>query len=214
MPLRRAVRGRPARRNVEPQEQGVPNAPEVQPQGEVTNAKYCEAIRMLSHAVTNQVGQRENRQEEADTSRIREFLRMNPPSITSSSVTEDPKNFVEEPYKVFELMLVVDAKRVELAAYQLMGVARIWFDQWKKTMVEDAPLVSWACFEEAFLGHFFHRELREAKLRLTTTKNVNELWLLKNALLSVGGSMRCHPCIAQVDFERGYGVLNEANGEC
>ncbi|WMV50737.1 hypothetical protein MTR67_044122 [Solanum verrucosum] len=32
---------------------------------------------MLSQAVTNQVGQRENRQEVADTSRIREFLRMN-----------------------------------------------------------------------------------------------------------------------------------------
>uniref|UniRef100_M1DMQ8 Uncharacterized protein n=1 Tax=Solanum tuberosum TaxID=4113 RepID=M1DMQ8_SOLTU len=32
MPPRIAVRGCPARRNVEPQEQGVPNAPEVQPQ--------------------------------------------------------------------------------------------------------------------------------------------------------------------------------------
>ena len=25
--------------------------------------------------------------------------------------------------------------------------------------------MSWACFEEAFLGHFFSRELREAKVR-------------------------------------------------
>ncbi|XP_049353217.1 uncharacterized protein LOC125817708 [Solanum verrucosum] len=46
MPPRRAVKGRPARRNAE--EQGVPNAPEVQPQGEVTNAEFREAIRMLS----------------------------------------------------------------------------------------------------------------------------------------------------------------------
>ncbi|KAK4718262.1 hypothetical protein R3W88_016600 [Solanum pinnatisectum] len=53
MPPRRAVRGRPARRNVE--EQGVPNAPKVQPQGDVTNAEFCEAIRMLSQVVTNQV---------------------------------------------------------------------------------------------------------------------------------------------------------------
>ncbi|KAK4721628.1 hypothetical protein R3W88_011861 [Solanum pinnatisectum] len=78
----------PARRNVE--EQGVPNAHEVQPQGEVTNAEFREAIRMLSQALTN---------------------------------------------------------------------------QWKKGRADEAPPASWACFEEAFLGHFFPRELREAKVR-------------------------------------------------
>ncbi|WMV25827.1 hypothetical protein MTR67_019212 [Solanum verrucosum] len=52
---------------------------------------------MLSQVVTNQdEQQRGNRQTVADTSRIRQFLRMNPPSFTSSSVTEDPENFVEE----------------------------------------------------------------------------------------------------------------------
>uniref|UniRef100_M1DL44 Gag-pol polyprotein n=1 Tax=Solanum tuberosum TaxID=4113 RepID=M1DL44_SOLTU len=112
-------------RNVE--EQGVPNAPEVQLQGEVTNVEFREAIWMLSQVVTNQAGQqRENRQEVADTSRIREFLRMNPPSFFGSSVTEDPKNFVEELQKVFEVMHVADVERVELAVYQLKGVARIW----------------------------------------------------------------------------------------
>ncbi|XP_049381147.1 uncharacterized protein LOC125845640 [Solanum stenotomum] len=69
MPPRRAIRDRPARRNVEEQ-------------GEV-----------------------------ADTSRIREFLRMNPPSFTGSSVTEDLENFVEELQKIFEIMHIVDAER-------------------------------------------------------------------------------------------------------
>ncbi|WMV40584.1 hypothetical protein MTR67_033969 [Solanum verrucosum] len=130
MPPRRAVRGRSARRNVEEQE--LPNAPEVQPQEEVTNAEFREAIRMLSQVVTNQAGQqRGNRHEVADTSRIREFSRMNPPSFT--------------------------------VAYQLKNVARTWFDQWKEGRAEDAPPASWACFEEAFLGRFFPRELKEAK---------------------------------------------------
>ncbi|KAH0672886.1 hypothetical protein KY284_023973 [Solanum tuberosum] len=119
---------------------------------------------MLSQVVTNQAGQqRENRQEVADTSRVREFLRMNPPSFTSSSVIEETKKFIEELQKVFEIMHVADAERVELAAYQMKGVAIIWFDQWKKNQAEGALLVSWVMFEEAFLGRFFPRELREAK---------------------------------------------------
>ncbi|XP_049373843.1 uncharacterized protein LOC125838859 [Solanum verrucosum] len=71
MPPRRAERGRPARRNIEPQNQELPNAPEVQPQKEVSKAEFREAIRMLSQVVTNQAGQqRGDRQEGTDTSRI------------------------------------------------------------------------------------------------------------------------------------------------
>ena len=56
---------------------------------------------------------------------------MNPPSFTGSSTNEDPENFVEELKKVFDVMLVVDAERVELAAYQLKNVSRTWSDQFK-----------------------------------------------------------------------------------
>ena len=42
MPPRKTIKGRPARINIEESE--VPNAPEVQPQGEVTIAKFREAI--------------------------------------------------------------------------------------------------------------------------------------------------------------------------
>ncbi|KAH0781790.1 hypothetical protein KY290_001388 [Solanum tuberosum] len=111
MPPRRAVRGRPARRNIE--EQG--------------------AIRILSQTVINQAGKRENQQEGNDTSRIREFLKMNPPSVTGSSTTEDPENFIKE------------------------------LQKWKKGRAEGAPHASWACFEKAFLGRLFPQELKEAK---------------------------------------------------
>ncbi|XP_069154534.1 uncharacterized protein [Solanum lycopersicum] len=58
---------------------------------------------MLSQIVVIQVGQqREARQEGADISRIREFLRMNPQSITGSSTNEDPVNFTKELKKVFK----------------------------------------------------------------------------------------------------------------
>ena len=46
---------------------------------------------------------------------IREFLKINPPRFTGLSTTEDLENFVDELKKVFEVMHVVDTKRVELA---------------------------------------------------------------------------------------------------
>ncbi|XP_015167530.1 two-component response regulator ARR14-like [Solanum tuberosum] len=48
--------------------------------------------------------------EEANTSRIRELLMMNPPTFTGSSTTDDPGNFVEELQKVFEVMHVADSE--------------------------------------------------------------------------------------------------------
>uniref|UniRef100_M1DA09 Gag-pol polyprotein n=1 Tax=Solanum tuberosum TaxID=4113 RepID=M1DA09_SOLTU len=51
---------------------------------------------------------------------------MNPPEFTRSKINEDPKNFMDELQKVFEVMHVVDAERVELVAYKLKGIARIW----------------------------------------------------------------------------------------
>uniref|UniRef100_M1DYZ0 Gag-pol polyprotein n=1 Tax=Solanum tuberosum TaxID=4113 RepID=M1DYZ0_SOLTU len=60
---------------------------------------------------------------------------MNPPNFTSSSVTEDPENIVDELQKMFE-----------------------------KSKAEGAPIMSWDVFEEAFVGRFFSRELREEKV--------------------------------------------------
>ncbi|KAH0657055.1 hypothetical protein KY285_031937 [Solanum tuberosum] len=102
---------------------------------------------------------------------------MNPPSFTGSSTTEDPKNFIEELKRVFDVMHIAGNERVELAAYQMKNVARTWFDKWKRGRAEDAPPASWACFEEAFLGCFFPCELKEAKVR--------EFLTLKQGSLSV-----------------------------
>ncbi|XP_049394889.1 uncharacterized protein LOC125859236 [Solanum stenotomum] len=99
---RRVVRVGPAMKSVEEQE--LPNALEVKTQEEIKYADFREAIRMFSQVATYHVGQGDNRHEVVDTSRIRELLRMNPPSFTSSSVTENPENFTEELKRVFDVM--------------------------------------------------------------------------------------------------------------
>ncbi|WMV59103.1 hypothetical protein MTR67_052488 [Solanum verrucosum] len=70
--VRVRVRVSPSRRNFDPHDQGVPNAPEVQPpQGEVTNVEFLYAIWILSQVVANQAGQqRVVRQDVAETSKI------------------------------------------------------------------------------------------------------------------------------------------------
>src|ERR1051325_3727137 len=90
---------------------------------------------------------------------------MNPPEFTGLDVKEDPENFIEELQNVFQVMHVADTERVELAAYQLKGVARIWFDQWRGAKAEGALAITWAVFEDAFLGQYFPREMRQAKVR-------------------------------------------------
>ncbi|WMV33558.1 hypothetical protein MTR67_026943 [Solanum verrucosum] len=71
---------------------------------------------------------------------------------------------IEDKWKVFEVIHVANAERVELVAYQRKSVARTWFDQWKKSRTEDGTILSWAVFESYFLGDFFSRELRETKM--------------------------------------------------
>ncbi|WMV49880.1 hypothetical protein MTR67_043265 [Solanum verrucosum] len=107
---------------------------------------------------------------------------MNLPSFTGSSTTKDPENFIEELQKIFDDMHIDDTERMELDEYQMKGFTRIWFDQWKKNRAEDAPHVSWACFEDAFLGHFFPRELKEHKVR--------EFLTLKQVFVQVLGQLQ------------------------
>ena len=81
---------------------------------------------------------------------------MNPPCFTSSSTIEDLENIVRKLKKVFNLMHVIGVKRVDLAAYQLKNMARIWFDLWKLNRIdENAPHRNLDCFKEAFMVRLF-----------------------------------------------------------
>ena len=64
---------------------------------------------------------------------------MNTLSFTCLNTTDDLENLVEELKKVFYVMHVIDAQRVELDAYQLKNVARTLFNHWKEGKDEDAP---------------------------------------------------------------------------
>ncbi|KAH0678966.1 hypothetical protein KY284_020051 [Solanum tuberosum] len=90
---------------------------------------------MLSQVVTNQAGQQRGaRQEVTDTWRIREFLRMNPPSFTGSSTTEDPKSFVEE---LKNEGRAEDAPPTSLACFEEAFLGRFFPQELKEAKVQE-----------------------------------------------------------------------------
>jgi len=183
------TRGRPARRvgeedvNEEVPPQVVQNGQGVQcnqvPIGEqenevpvvppdMTNEEIRSAFLILARAMaaqaTRDMGPRVNANEGTMASKLRDFVRMNPPVFLGSKVGEDPQEFLDEVYKVVSAMGVTSREKAELASYQLKDVAQIWFTQWKANRPVGADPIEWEEFKEAFLGRYFPREKRECKV--------------------------------------------------
>ena len=64
--------------------------------------------------------------------------------------------------KVLEAMKITsDATRIRLAAFQLEGEAQVWWN-WEKTS-RDLEAMTWAEFQELFMGKYFPDTTRHAK---------------------------------------------------
>ena len=64
--------------------------------------------------------------------------------------------------KVLEVMEITsDATRIRLAAFQLKGEAQVWW-RWARTS-RDLEAMTWAEFQELFMGKYFPETARHAK---------------------------------------------------
>ncbi|XP_049405383.1 uncharacterized protein LOC125868853 [Solanum stenotomum] len=97
--------------------------------------------------------------------RVREFIKMKPPEFCGSKVEENPKEFIDALCRILDILGVTLVEKTELAAYQLKGVAQIWYGQWKMSRPVESGPIEWKVFEEAFLYRFFPLELRKAKMQ-------------------------------------------------
>ena len=59
-------------------------------------------------------------------SRLRDFLRMNPPIFLCSNVNEHSQEFFDGVFIIFSAMAVTSSEKAELASYQLRYVSQIW----------------------------------------------------------------------------------------
>ncbi|XP_049406320.1 uncharacterized protein LOC125869987 [Solanum stenotomum] len=93
---------------------------------EIRSAFLTLAQAMMAQ-VNRDVGPRVNAIESTMASRLRDFVRMNPPIFLGSKVGVDPQDFLDEVYKIVNAMGVSSREKTELASYQLKDVAQVWF---------------------------------------------------------------------------------------
>ena len=68
-------------------------------------------------------------------SRIKYFMRMNPPTFHGTNVDENPQGFINEVFMVVDPTGVTSREKSKLAAYQLNNVAQVWFEQWRDELL-------------------------------------------------------------------------------
>ena len=135
---------------------------------ELSNSNNREAFLDLARAVTTQVNMsifpRVNVVESTMTSRLRDFVRINPPIFLGSKAGEDPQEFLDGVYTLLSAMGVTYSEKVELASYQLREGSQVCYTQWKDNRPVESEPIEWKEFKKAFLGKYFPRERREVKV--------------------------------------------------
>ena len=122
------------------------------------------ALQLLTSLVAAQA-QRQNTgaAEKLVSTRVRDFINLDPPVFTGSDPKEDPQTFIDQVHRTLRVMHVSDTEAVELASYRLRDLAVLWYDSWERSRGPNPPPAVWKEFSEAFLRHYLPVEIRRAR---------------------------------------------------
>ncbi|KAK4729681.1 hypothetical protein R3W88_022669 [Solanum pinnatisectum] len=126
---------------------------------------FLTLARPMLAQVNRDVRPRVNAIESTLASRLRDFVRMNPPIFIGSRIGEDLQEFLDGVYKIVDTIGVSSREKAELASYQLKEVSQVWFTQWKANRPVKASPIEWEEFKKAFLGKYFPVRRESVRLR-------------------------------------------------
>ena len=93
---------------------------------------------------------------------LQRFRAHHPPTFTGGGDPMVADHWFMQIENVLEAMEIIsDTTRVRLAAFQLEGEARVWW-RWVRTS-RDLEVMTWAEFQELFMGKYFPETTRHAK---------------------------------------------------
>ena len=95
-------------------------------------------------------------------SNLQRFRAHHPPTFTGGGDPMVADHWFMQIEKVLEAMEITsDTTRIRLAGFQLEGKARVWW-RWARTS-RDLEVMTWAEFQELFMGKYFPETVRHAK---------------------------------------------------
>ena len=95
-------------------------------------------------------------------SNLQRFRAHHPPTFTGGGDPMVEDHWFMQIEKVLEAMVITfDTTRIRLDAFQLEGEALVWW-KWEKTS-RDLEAMTWAEFQELFMGKYFPDTARHAK---------------------------------------------------
>ena len=96
------------------------------------------------------------------SSNLQRFRTHHPPTFTGGGDPMVADHWFMQIENVLEAMEITsDTNRIRLAAFQLEGEARVWW-RWVRTS-RDLDFMTWAEFQELFMGKYFPETARHAK---------------------------------------------------
>ncbi|KAJ1376828.1 Zinc finger, CCHC-type [Sesbania bispinosa] len=90
-----------------------------------------------------------------------EFMKLKPPTFSGSNASEDPQWFIDGLERLWSALGYSDIKAVELAYFQLEGVAYDWFDTVTRGRSIGSPPLVWGEFNRLFMARFLPENVRD-----------------------------------------------------
>ncbi|CAJ2662068.1 unnamed protein product [Trifolium pratense] len=93
---------------------------------------------------------------------LEQFMKLKPPTFSGSDASEDPQRFIDGLERLWRALGCSNIRAVELASFQLEGVAYDWFDTVSRGREVGSPPMAWDEFSRLFMARFLPESVRDS----------------------------------------------------